>query len=75
MIKMITNPQVGDRILIFQDPITEKNSEGYAKILQSLEYDMPTVLGRKGGWKLIYFQVEFDDGYKVTRRIKVKLNV
>ena len=73
--KMITNPQVGDRVLVFQDPITEKNSEGYAKILQSLEYDMPTVLDRKGGWKLIYFRVEFDDVYVAIRKIKVKLNV
>ena len=69
---MLTNPQIGDRVLVFQDPITEKNSEGYAKILQNFDCDMPVIIDRKEGWKIIYFQVQFDDGYKAIRRIKIE---
>lgn len=68
---MIDTVEIGKRVRIYSDPITEKDGEGWAIIKRDLQFDMPTQEAK--GFKLVFVEVEFeDDKTTKVRKIKVK---
>ena len=55
---------IGDRVEIFQDPLTRLNLEGFAVIKRIVSFDV----GTWNGYKLMDCIVKFDNDFSTYRR-------
>lgn len=55
----------GDKVMVYQDPLTEQREEGEAKLLK----EITDSIGIWEGRNLSLWEVRFSDGEKATRKI------
>jgi hypothetical protein len=58
------NVKAGDKVMIYEDPITRKKEEGIARLVECLDVDEAEFLGDR----LERWLVDFDDDYGPLER-------